>query len=125
MINVANTVIEKDGQYLLIKRAASSRFFPGQWDFPGGKLKIDEKPEDCAVRETKEETSLRVTTAGLVLEGDHTENGEQIHYRIYSTSDHEGRIRLGEDHSESTWVTKNQINGYVSTPFVRAYFARS
>lgn len=125
MINVAKAVIEKDGKYLLIKRATNSKFFSGQWDLPGGKLKTDEKPEDCAVRETKEETLLIVTTAGLILEGDHTENGEQIHYKIYSTISREGRIRLTEDHSEFAWVPKNQISGYISTPFVREYFARS
>ena len=122
MINVAKTIIEESGKYLLIKRASGSKFFPEQWDFPGGKINANEQPLDSAIRETKEETSMSVIIEKMVLEGDHIENSKQIHYRIFLTSSHSGEIKLSEDHSEFAWLSREQIKEYQTTPFVRKYF---
>ena len=122
MINVAKTVIEKDRKYLLIKRVATSKFFPDQWDFPGGKIHANEDPSNSAIRETREETSLNILIDNLMLEGDHTENGKQIHYRVYSTSSYEGKVKLSEDHSEFAWLSREQMEEYKTTPFVMKYF---
>lgn len=125
MINVAKTIIRQNGNYLLVKRAINPKKpFSEQWDLPGGKIEPGEKPEDCAVRETKEETGLSITIDSLILEGDHIENGEQIHYRIYITSRHSGKVKLSKDHTEFVWAPKAKIKDYFSTPFVTEYFAR-
>lgn len=124
MINVAKTIIIKNENYLLIKRASNPKKpFSEQWDFPGGKIEPSEEPEDCAVRETEEETGLEVVLDSLVLEGNHTENGEKIHYKIYSTIGHTGKVKLSKDHSKYTWVKREQVKEYDSTPFVKAFFA--
>ncbi|MFA5992782.1 MAG: NUDIX hydrolase [Candidatus Pacearchaeota archaeon] len=125
MINVAKTVIEENNKYLLVRRSKCSKFFPNQWDFPGGKINQDEKPEVCAVRETKEETSLTVELRQLIIEGDHIEHEMQIHYRIYSTSEHSGKIKLSKDHSDFRWFSKEEINNLQVTPFVTKYFSRN
>lgn len=55
------------GEHLLILRAKSPNF--GVWSPIGGKLEmaIGESPFECAVRETFEETGLKITTADLHL----------------------------------------------------------
>ncbi|WP_425053929.1 NUDIX domain-containing protein [Psychromarinibacter sp. S121] len=40
--------------------------FPGLWDLPGGGREGDETAEDCALRETLEETGLRLDPAWIV-----------------------------------------------------------
>ncbi|KAF0675497.1 NUDIX hydrolase [Profundibacterium mesophilum] len=40
--------------------------FPGQWDFPGGGREGAETPQDCALRETREETSLVLGADDLI-----------------------------------------------------------
>jgi 8-oxo-dGTP diphosphatase len=46
-------------QVLLLKRARGL-FGEGRWFVPGGKVAVDEKPENCVVRETLEETGLYI-----------------------------------------------------------------
>ena len=50
---------ETDPKVLLIERGHEP--FKGCWAFPGGFMNMDETTEQCAVRELKEETGLKIT----------------------------------------------------------------
>ncbi len=104
----------------MIKRSDDSTFFPGKWDFPGGKINGDEDTSESAARETKEETSLDAVVGDVVLEGEHVEKGKTICYKIFSTSRHKGKIKLGKDHSMFMWISRDQIH-VPTTPFVEKY----
>lgn len=54
----AGTIVEVDGGIVLIRRGVEPRV--GYWSFPCGFQEIDETVEQTAVRETLEETGLRV-----------------------------------------------------------------
>ena len=49
---------------LLIQRGADP--FKGAWAFPGGFMNMDETTEQCAIRELKEETGLKVTAVDQI-----------------------------------------------------------
>ena len=49
--------VRKDGKVLLGKRKG---FGEGTWCSPGGKLEMNESPEECARRETREETGIEI-----------------------------------------------------------------
>ncbi|HJO95777.1 MAG TPA: (deoxy)nucleoside triphosphate pyrophosphohydrolase [Victivallales bacterium] len=59
MIEVCAAVIRVKNKFLLTTRPEGSHL-AGQWEFPGGKLKIDESHYECIVRELYEELSLDV-----------------------------------------------------------------
>jgi ADP-ribose pyrophosphatase YjhB (NUDIX family) len=61
---VAGTIPEQDGRILLTRRAIN----PGRglWTFPGGFVDFGETVTDAALRETLEETGLRVELSGLL-----------------------------------------------------------
>ncbi|MFN8640490.1 MAG: NUDIX domain-containing protein [Candidatus Binatia bacterium] len=57
----ARVLIASTPGVLLLKRP-----YPPVWEMPGGAIEPDESPEEAAVRETEEETGLRVELTGLV-----------------------------------------------------------
>ena len=57
-ILVASVVLIKDGKYLLIQE--KRRDIYGLWNIPGGRVDPGETLEQTAIRETKEETGLKV-----------------------------------------------------------------
>lgn len=60
----ANCVVEQDGRILLVRLNYGPR--DGHWTLPGGLVEADETPDLAAVRETEEETGLRVAIDGLL-----------------------------------------------------------
>lgn len=60
---VAGTIPEQDGRILLTRRSIN----PGRglWTFPGGFVDFGESVTDAAMRETLEETGLKVELTGL------------------------------------------------------------
>ncbi len=60
----ANVTVERAGSLLLVKLNYGPR--SGRWALPGGLVEDDETTEEAAVRETAEETGLRVTLDGLL-----------------------------------------------------------
>lgn len=55
-------ILRADGAFLLGRRPPGS-VYAGYWEFPGGKVEIDETPRDALVRELHEELGIVVETA--------------------------------------------------------------
>jgi ADP-ribose pyrophosphatase YjhB (NUDIX family) len=53
-----------DGKLVLVKRKYAP--FAGMWSLPAGFMEYGETPQECAAREAKEETNLKVKTDFLV-----------------------------------------------------------
>jgi 8-oxo-dGTP diphosphatase len=62
MINTTLCYLEKDGCYLMMHRVKKEGDLnKDKWIGVGGKFEDRESPEDCAIRETLEETGLTLT----------------------------------------------------------------
>jgi 8-oxo-dGTP diphosphatase len=57
--HVACAILEQDGNVLAAQRSAAMTL-PLKWEFPGGKIEIDESPQECLIREMKEELGITV-----------------------------------------------------------------
>jgi ADP-ribose pyrophosphatase YjhB (NUDIX family) len=80
----AKCIIKNNDHVLLVRRGRGSAG-EGNWDLPGGHIKKDEKPEDGAKRETKEEVDLEIdklTKVKTILR-DIPEKGEKSKMHIF------------------------------------------
>ena len=57
MINVTAAILIKSRLILIAKRKASDTL-SNKWEFPGGKIETAESPEECLIRELKEEFDI-------------------------------------------------------------------
>ena len=69
--------INDDNQILLFLRDDKPDIpFPGLWDIPGGHLEEGETPEQCIIREMKEEMDLDLNSFELFLKSEYGEKTE-------------------------------------------------
>jgi 8-oxo-dGTP diphosphatase len=64
MIRVAAGILSRDGRILICRRTGQDAF-AGKWEFPGGKLRKGESPEEALVRELEEELDILVAGESL------------------------------------------------------------
>ena len=56
---VAVALVDRDNRILIAQRP-EGKHFSGFWEFPGGKIEDNERPEDALIRELKEELGIDV-----------------------------------------------------------------
>jgi len=66
-VSAAIIIRDNNGTKEVFSTARGYGDYKGWWEFPGGKLEEGESPQDCIVREIKEELDT-VVKAGQVLE---------------------------------------------------------
>ncbi len=102
--------IERDGKYLMMHRVKKENDVnKDKWVGIGGHFEADETPEECLLREVKEETGLSLTkwrARGIVTFISDQWQTEYMH--LYTATDFEGEI--GEC-SEGTleWIDKKDV----------------
>ena len=65
VIQVSAAILTHAGQVLIARRAPGDPMV-GLWEFPGGKIEIDETPQQCLVRELQEELNLQVAVGEFI-----------------------------------------------------------
>ena len=107
-VPAAGVVIEKDGKILLVKRKFEP--YKGDWCLPAGFMEYDESPEQCAVRETKEELNVDVELDGLfgVYSGKDDPRTHAI-LVMYWAKITGGELKPGDDAEEIQYFAKDQV----------------
>jgi 8-oxo-dGTP diphosphatase len=59
LLVVAAALVDMDGRVLIAQRPKGKQL-EGLWEFPGGKVDADERPEDALIRELHEELGISV-----------------------------------------------------------------
>lgn len=108
IIPVTCAIIFHQGKVLATQRSATMDL-PGKWEFPGGKLEPEENPEDCLIREIREEISIEIKIFGALQSNEHNYFAEKIIRLIPFLATWEaGDIRLLE-HSEVKWIGPEEL----------------
>ena len=108
--------IEKDGKYLMLHRVKKEKDVnKDKWIGVGGHAELGESPEECLLREVKEETGYTLTSwrfRGLVTFVTEAENSKTVEYMEYMclyTADGFTGEPIACDEGELEWVDIDKI----------------
>ncbi len=107
--------IEKDEKYLMLHRVKKQNDCnKDKWIGVGGKFEAGESPEECLLREVKEETGLTLTSyrfRGMITFVSNEWGTEYMH--LFTADAYEGELPEKDfdacDEGELVWVPKSEI----------------
>ena len=102
---VAGTIPAEDGRILLVRRNINPS--KGKWTFPGGFVDWGETVAGAALRETLEETGLRVDLDGLV--GVYSYPDAPVVIVVYRARVAGGALQLNHEIQEFAWLSPGEI----------------
>ena len=110
MLNSTLCYLERGDEYLMLHRVKKENDLNrGKWIGVGGKCEEGESPEDCVLRETREETGLTLTDCryrGLVTFVSDQASTEYMH--LFTAAEWTGSpIPCGE--GELAWIKKAEL----------------
>ena len=124
---VTGILVNKNGKFLITKRAEWEKAFPGKWTVPGGKLEVldyilREKDtgshwynvfEDLLKREVMEEVGLEIRNIGYVTSMAYlrSDNIPCLIVSLYAETDSEN-VRLCNALTDFAWVDLNESKNY-------------
>lgn len=110
MINTTLCYVEHDGKYLMMHRVKKKNDLNhDKWIGIGGKFENDETPDECMLREAKEETGLTLTAfrlRGIVTFLSDEYEGEYMY--LYTADGFSGDM-ISCDEGDLEWVPKEDV----------------
>lgn len=107
IIRVVCGVIFKDEQVFLCRRKAK-KSLAGYWEFPGGKIEVDETEEESLHRELQEELGMKVIVGKHFKSVIHAYDTVTIELIAYLCQFQEATYTLS-DHDQYEWVDKEHL----------------
>lgn len=109
-VSTTNILIVKDGKVLFIKRSEKLENFPGWLMLPGGKQEVDETPQQAAIRETWEETGIKVINPKLKVVATHNHFYRSRVYLVFIFQAEEFSGELKEsDEGTPLWLPLEKV----------------
>ena len=106
-IEVVAAVI-RDGDKVFSTQRGYGEFKDG-WEFPGGKIELNETPEEALVREIKEELNIDISVGEFIGTIEYDYPNFHLTMHCYFCSIIEGHLKLLE-HEAAKWVTVDTID---------------
>ncbi len=100
-------VVEHNGCYLVGIRGSDGPL-AGFAEFPGGKCEADETPQECALRECREETGLRVAAVEPLLQRTFAYEHDTVDLHFWLCRPVEASD-VTHDHLGFRWVTAARL----------------
>ena len=102
--------IEKDGKYLMLHRTKKKNDInKDKWLGIGGKFEDGESPEECIVREVKEETGLTLNTYKLRCVVTYVSTNWETEYMyVFTSNDFTGEL-IECNEGDLQWIGKDKV----------------
>jgi 8-oxo-dGTP diphosphatase len=103
--------VRSEGKTLMIHRVKKQNDdHAGKWNGLGGKLESGESPEECAIREMKEETGLTIRNPELkgILTFPEFANGRDWYVFVFVIRDFEGEL-IDSPEGNLAWIEDEKL----------------
>lgn len=105
-IVTAAIVFDSKGRVLIAERGRGE--LTGFWEFPGGKVRDQERPEDCVVRELREELRIDLEDVVPFVKVDHDYANFSIRLLCFTCATSEAPVLT--EHRAIRWVYPEQLS---------------
>ncbi|MBR0402837.1 MAG: (deoxy)nucleoside triphosphate pyrophosphohydrolase [Lachnospiraceae bacterium] len=106
-IRVTAAVIHEDGRIFATQRGYGD--YKDWWEFPGGKIEPGESPEECVVREIREELSATVAVERKICTVEWDYPKFHLSMDCFLCRVAEGELRLLE-HEAARWLSRDETD---------------
>jgi 8-oxo-dGTP diphosphatase len=116
LLVAACALIDADGRVLIAQRP-EGKPMAGLWEFPGGKVEDNERPEQTLIRELKEELGVVINEACLapLAFTSHAYPDFHLLMPLYVCRRWEGTLTATEG-QQLAWVRPNRLRDYEMPP---------
>lgn len=111
---ISAAIITDGDRVLMVRRRVKEGEL--SWQFPAGAIEAGESPEEAAVRETLEETGLKVEATGLIGQRVHPKTQREMSYTACRVVGGEAHVADADELDAVAWVTLDEIPEYVPYP---------
>ena len=102
---ICNSLKEKNRIFATAKGYGE---FKGQWEFPGGKVEVDETPKQALVREIKEELEIDIKVGDLIDTIKYDYPTFHLSMDCFWCEIIQGELKLVEAEA-ARWLTKDEL----------------
>ena len=106
-IRVTAAVIHEDGRIFATQRGYGD--YKDWWEFPGGKIEPGESPEECVVREIREELSATVAVERKICTVEWDYPKFHLSMDCFLCRVAEGELKLLE-HEAARWLSRDETD---------------
>ena len=111
VIPVASGIIIKDNKILIGLRSKKDQG-GGLWEFPGGKIELEESDINAVIRELKEELGIDVSVEQKVMQYIHKYKNTLYDISFFEINSFKGEVKMNV-HDEIKWVDLSTLKDYV------------
>ncbi len=104
---VVAAVIIRDGRVFATQRGYGE--FKDYWEFPGGKIRENETPEEALKREIIEELDTEIDVVRQIAEVEYDYPTFHLSMKCFLCEVVSGKLELKE-HEDARWLTKEELN---------------
>ncbi|WP_169712431.1 8-oxo-dGTP diphosphatase MutT [Cognaticolwellia mytili] len=103
IVHVAVGVITQENKFFLTKRLADAHQ-GGKWEFPGGKVELNETVHQALHRELKEEVAIDILTCTPLMQINHDYGDKKVLLEVFVVDNFTGQAKALEGQQEG-WFT--------------------
>lgn len=125
---VVTCFLESDGEILLLRRSERVGSYQGRWAGVSGY--IEKTPDEQALVEIEEETSLGEEDLDLIKKGEPLPVEDKklgvrwlVHPYLFHIKDR-GKVKIDWEHKETKWIAPEDLGKFETVPMLKEALAR-